>query len=309
MTDPTTTTVGDTVILRDEPPTQPARSRSRGSMIFRKVIATNRARIGGGVLLFIILWAFIGPLLYPWSFTDQDGLAFSQPPSLDHWFGTNNIGQDVYAQTLVGLQKSLVIGLIVGPAAALIAGLVGAVAGYLGGVWDKAIIWVIDLLLVIPSFYLIVLLSPVFRSLSWLALVVFLALFGWMVLARVIRGQTMSLREREYVKAARFMGVPGFTIVRRHILPNVASLLIIDATLGIGAAILSETTLSFFGFGVQAPDVSLGTLLALGSTAAVTRPWLFVFPAGILIITVLASSLLGDALRDAIDPTSGANRD
>ncbi|MET0354020.1 MAG: ABC transporter permease subunit, partial [Plantibacter flavus] len=103
--------------------------------------------------------------------------------------------------------------------------------------------------------------------------------------------------------------VPGFTIIRRHIIPNVASLLIIDATLGIGAAILSETTLSFFGFGVQAPDVSLGTLLAAGASAAVTRPWLFVFPAAILVITVLASSLLGDALRDAIDPTSGANRD
>ncbi|MBF4568691.1 ABC transporter permease [Plantibacter sp. VKM Ac-2880] len=287
----------------------PKRPQSRGRTILRKVLATKRARIGGGVLLFIILWAFIGPLLSPWSFTDQDGLAFSQPPSLDHWFGTNNIGQDVYAQTLVGLQKSIVIGLIVGPGAAIIAGLVGAIAGYVGGVWDKAIVWVIDLLLVIPGFFLLVLLSPAFKSLSWLALVVFLVLFGWMVLARVIRGQTMSLREREYVKAARFMGVPGFTIIRRHIIPNVASLLIIDATLGIGAAILSETTLSFFGFGVQAPDVSLGTLLAAGASAAVTRPWLFVFPAAILVITVLASSLLGDALRDAIDPTSGANRD
>lgn len=305
LTDPTTLTVGEPETMHDAP----KRPQSRGRTILRKVLATKRARIGGGVLLFIILWAFVGPLLYPWSFTDQDGLAFSQPPSASHWFGTNNIGQDVYVQTLVGLQKSLVIGLIVGPAAAIIAGLVGAIAGYVGGVWDKVIVWVIDLLLVIPGFFLLVLLSPVFKSLSWLALVVFLAIFGWMVLARVIRGQTMSLREREYVKAARFMGVPGFTIVRRHIIPNVASLLIIDATLGIGAAILSETTLSFFGFGVQAPDVSLGTLLAAGASAAVTRPWLFVFPAGILVITVLASSLLGDSLRDAIDPTSGANRD
>jgi peptide/nickel transport system permease protein len=305
LTDPSTLTVGEPETMRDAP----KRPQSRGRTILRKVLATKRARIGGGVLLFIILWAFIGPLLSPWSFTDQDGLAFSQPPSLSHWFGTNNIGQDVYAQTLVGLQKSIVIGLIVGPAAAIIAGLVGAIAGYVGGVWDKAIVWLIDLLLVIPGFFLLVLLSPAFKSLSWLALVVFLVLFGWMVLARVIRGQTMSLREREYVKAARFMGVPGFTIIRRHIIPNVASLLIIDATLGIGAAILSETTLSFFGFGVQAPDVSLGTLLAAGASAAVTRPWLFVFPAAILVITVLASSLLGDALRDAIDPTSGANRD
>lgn len=282
---------------------------SRSGVILRRVFSTKRAWIGASVLTFIILWAFIGPYLYRWNFLDQDGLAFSSPPSGDHWFGTNDIGQDVYAQTLIGLQKSLVIGLIVGPLAALIAGFVGATAGYLGGAWDRSIVWVIDLLLVLPSLYLLVLLSPLFKSLSWLALVVFLAIFGWMVLARVIRGQTMSLREREYVKAARFMGVSGFAIIRRHILPNVASLLIIDATLGIGAAILSETTLSFFGFGVQPPDVSLGTLLAAGSSAAVTRPWLFVFPAAILIITVLASSLLGDALRDAIDPTSGTTND
>jgi peptide/nickel transport system permease protein len=272
----------------------------------RHVFSTKRAWIGAVVLAFVILWAFVGPLVYHWNFLDQDGLAFSSPPTLSHWFGTNDIGQDLYAETLVGLQKSLVIGLIVGPLAALIAGFVGATAGYLGGIWDRVIVWTIDLLLVLPGFYLLVLLSPVFRSLSWVALVIFLALFGWMVLARVIRGQTMSLREREYVKAARFMGVSGFNIIRRHILPNVASLLIIDATLGIGAAILSETTLSFFGFGVQPPDVSLGTLLAAGSSAAVTRPWLFLFPAGILVITVLAASLLGDALRDAIDPTSGA---
>jgi peptide/nickel transport system permease protein len=279
---------------------------SRTWLIVRHVFSTKRAWIGAVVLAFVILWAFVGPLVYHWNFLDQDGLAFSSPPTLSHWFGTNDIGQDLYAETLVGLQKSLVIGLIVGPLAALIAGFVGATAGYLGGIWDRVIVWTIDLLLVLPGFYLLVLLSPVFRSLSWVALVIFLALFGWMVLARVIRGQTMSLREREYVKAARFMGVSGFNIIRRHILPNVASLLIIDATLGIGAAILSETTLSFFGFGVQPPDVSLGTLLAAGSSAAVTRPWLFLFPAGILVITVLAASLLGDALRDAIDPTSGA---
>ncbi|MDQ1597450.1 MAG: glutathione transport system permease protein [Microbacteriaceae bacterium] len=293
---------------RDPEPVEP-RDGSRAGMLLRRVFSTKRARIGASVLAFIILWAFVGPYLYRWNFLDQDGLAFSTPPTLSHWFGTNDIGQDVYAETLVGLQKSLVIGLIVGPLAALIAGFVGATAGYLGGAWDRVIVWFIDLALVLPSLYVLVLLSPVFKSLSWLALVIFLAVSGWMVLGRVIRGQTMSLREREYVKAARFMGVSGFAIIRRHILPNVASLLIIDATLGIGAAILSETTLSFFGFGVQPPDVSLGTLLAAGSASAVTRPWLFVLPAAILVVTVLASSLLGDALRDAIDPTSGAHND
>ena len=125
---------------------------------------------------------------------------------------------------------------------------------------------------------------------------------------RLVRATTQASRDLLYVDAARVSGVTRGTILFRHILPNVASLLIIDATLGVGAAILAESSLSFFGFGIQIPDVSLGTLLAAGSQSAVTRPWLFVFPAGVLIILLFAISLIGDALRDAIDPTSGANR-
>lgn len=280
----------------------------RRPTVLRRTFSSTQAWIGLGVIALIAIWAWVGPIFAPDPLT-TDPLAFSQGPSADHWFGTNDIGQDVYAQTLVGLQKSLVIGFVAGPVATLIAGFVGAIAGYVGGFWDKVVVWIIDLLLVLPAFYILVLLSPVFKSLSWVALVVGIALFSWMVMARVIRGQTMSLRERDFVKAARYMGVGTFTIIRRHIIPNVASLLIIDATLGVGAAILFESTLSYFGFGIHAPDVSLGTLLAAGTSAAVTRPWLFVFPAAVLVVTVLATSLLGDALRDAIDPTSGANRD
>jgi peptide/nickel transport system permease protein len=305
----TTTTAGDPGDGNAGQPAHVVEVKGGRTPLWRKVLGTWRARIGGGALLLILLWAFVGPYLYHWNAVDSDGLAFGMPPSASHWFGTNDIGQDIYAQTLVGLQKSLLIGLIAGPAATLIAGIVGAIAGYFGGFVDRALVWGIDLLLVIPSFYALVLLSPLFKNLSWLALIVGLAIFGWMIMARVIRGQTMSLRERDYVKAARFMGVPSFTIIRRHILPNVASLLIIDATLGVGAMILSESALSFFGFGIQVPDVSLGTLLAAGSQSAVTRPWLFVLPAATLVATVLSTSLLGDALRDAIDPTSGANRD
>jgi peptide/nickel transport system permease protein len=282
---------------------------SRLAQVWRRLRQTPRFWLGAIALLLITLWALFGLAFYPWSATDQDGLAFSQGPSASHWFGTNGIGQDLYAQTIVGLQKSLLVGLIVGPTASLIAGFVGATSGYVGGRWDRVIIWFIDLLLVLPSFYILVLLSPTFKDASIVPLILFLALFGWMVMARVVRGQTMSLREREYVKAARYMGIGGLTIVRRHIIPNVASLLIIDATLGVGAAILAETALSFFGFGIQPPDVSLGTLLSAGSSAAVTRPWLFVFPSAVLILTVLATSLIGDALRDAVDPTSGATRD
>ncbi|WP_082369496.1 ABC transporter permease [Arthrobacter sp. ERGS1:01] len=290
-------------------PTKPgSKPASRSRMVFRRLRHMPRFWVGIVGLALISLWAIFGLAPNAWNPTDLDVLNMGSSPSALHWFGTSDIGEDIYAQTIVGLRKSLIIGLLAGPLASILAGIIGAFAGYLGGRWDKVIVWFIDLLLVLPSLFLFVLLSPIFKSLSWVALIFLLAAFGWMIMARVIRAQTMSLKERDFIKAARFMGVDTWTIIRRHILPNVSSLLIIDATLGVGAAILSETTLSYFGFGIQAPDVSLGTLLNAGQGAAVTRPWLFVFPAAILVWTVLSASLVGDALRDAVDPTSGVNR-
>lgn len=282
---------------------------SRGRLIGRQLAHTPRFWVGFIAICIIGLWAILGPIFYPFDALTRDPLNMGLGPTQLHWFGTNGIGQDVYAQTLVGLQKSLVIGLIAGPLGTLIAAVAGSVAGYMGGLVDKIIVWCINLLLVLPSFILLVILSPLFQGLSWVFLTIFLAAFSWMVMAQVIRSQTRSLRGQDYVKAARFMGVPMPTILRRHIIPNVASLLIIDATLGVVAAIMAETSLSYFGFGVRAPDVSLGTLLAEGTSAAITRPWLFIFPAGVLVVTLFAVSLIGDALRDAVDPTSGVNRD
>jgi len=282
---------------------------SRGRLVGRRLAQTPRFWVGAVTIGLILLWALVGPALSAYDAIGRDPLNMGLGPTQLHWFGTNNIGQDLYAQTLNGLQKSLVIGLIAGPLGTMIAAVVGSVAGYLGGVVDRVLVWCINLLLVLPSFILLVILSPLFTSLSWVFLTLFLAGFSWMIMAQVIRSQTKSLRDRDFVKAARYMGVPTRTILSRHILPNVASLLIIDATLGVVASIMAETSLSYFGFGVRAPDVSLGTLLADGTSAAVTRPWLFVFPAGVLIITLFAVSLIGDALRDAVDPTSGVNRD
>jgi peptide/nickel transport system permease protein len=287
-----------------EPGRAPRRS-SRAMLIWYRLRATPRFWVGAVIVAAMILWAIFGLLITQWSPTDQDLINASTGPSSLHWFGTDDIGQDIYAETVSGLRKSLVIGLIAGPAGTLIAAFVGAFAGYLGGKADAVISWFINLLLVLPAFFILVLLSPVFKSLSFLVLTAFIALFSWMVMAQVIRAQTKSLRDREFVKAARFMGVGTSKIVRRHIIPNVASLLIIDATLGVVAAIDSETALSYFGFGVQRPQVSLGLLLADGTPSATTRPWMFVFPAVVLIVLLFAVSLVGDALRDAVDPTSG----
>ncbi len=282
---------------------------SRARLIWLRLRATPRFWIGVGVVLLMILWAIIGLWFTKWSPTDQDLINARVGPTASHYFGTDDIGQDIYAETVVGLRKSLAIGLIAGPMSTLLSAIVGSFAGYVGGKTDSVISWFINLLLVVPAFFLLVLISPLLKDKAWIALIFFIAAFTWMVMAQVIRGQTKSLRDRDFVKAARFMGVGTFTILRRHIIPNVASLLIIDATLGVVYAIIAETSLSYFGFGIQPPQVSLGTLLADGTSAATTRPWVFLFPAGVLVLLLFGVSLIGDALRDAVDPTSGATRD
>jgi peptide/nickel transport system permease protein len=289
----------------DQPPLDETRIVSRWGLVLQRFRRKRLAMFGVSVLVFLFLLAFVGPYLSQWEYTDHDFNAFLQGPSLDHWFGTTQTGGDVYALTLRGMQKSLIIGLLVAMFSTGMAALVGSFAGYFGGWVDRALMWFVDLLLVLPAFLIIAILSPTFRGKTWLVFVILLAAFLWMVTARIVRGMTISLREREYVMAARYMGVPAHKIIFRHILPNISSLLIVDATINVSAAVISETGLSYFGFGVQPPDVSLGTLIADGTQSATTYPWLFGFAAGLLVAIVLAVNLVGDGLRDALDPTSG----
>jgi peptide/nickel transport system permease protein len=263
----------------------------------------NKLAVFGLVTLTLIfLMAFFGPYLSKHKWDELDFMYLLQPPSREHWFGTTQIGGDVFALTMRGLQKSLIIGLLVALFSTGIAAMVGAFAGYLGGRVDRAMMWLVDLLLVLPSFLLIAIMSPLYRGKTWLVFVVLLAAFGWMVTSRIVRGMAMSLRERDFIRAARYMGVPTRTIVFRHLIPNVASILIISATLDVGGTILSETGLSYLGFGIQPPDVSLGSLIADGTNSALTYPWLFCFAGGALVLTVLSVSFIGDGLRDAFDP-------
>lgn len=263
----------------------------------------NKLAVFGLVNLCLIFTvAFLGPYFSKHKWDELDFLYLLQPPSREHWFGTTQIGGDVFALTMRGLQKSLIIGLLVAFFSTGIAALVGAFAGYLGGKIDKTMMWFVDLLLVLPSFLLIAVMSPLYRGKTWLIFVLLLAAFGWMITSRIVRGMAMSLRERDFIRAARYMGVPTRTIVFRHLIPNVASILIIAATLDVGGTILSETGLSYLGFGIQPPDVSLGSLIADGTNSALTYPWLFCFAGGALVLTVLSVSFIGDGLRDAFDP-------
>lgn len=277
---------------------------SRGQLIRRRFFRNKLAVFGLTTLIAMFALAFIGPYLGKWQWDSLDFNSFLLPPSKEHFFGTSMIGGDVYALTLRGLQKSLIIGLLVAFFSTAIAAVVGAFAGYLGGRTDRTLMWLVDMLLVLPAFLLIAVLSPLYRGRTWLMIVVLLAAFGWMITSRIIRGMAMSLRERDFVRAARYMGVPTRTIVFRHLMPNMASILIISATLDVGGTILSETGLSYLGFGVQPPDVSLGSLIAEGTASALTYPWLFGFAGAALILTVLSVSFIGDGLRDAFDPGS-----
>ncbi|MCM6776869.1 ABC transporter permease [Nocardia sp. CDC159] len=277
----------------------------RRKLVWRRFLRNKAAVAGLIVLLLMLILSFALPPLLKYDYQELDYTALLKPPSPEHPFGTNQIGQDVLAQTLRGLQKSLVIGFSVAIFASLIAATAGSLAGLLGGWTDRAIMWLVDLLLVVPSFIIIAIFAPRTKgSGSILLLIVLLAVFSWMISARIVRGLTLSLRDREFVRAARYMGASTWTVITTHIIPNIASILIIDTTLAVGAAIMAETGLSFLGFGVQPPDVSLGSLIASGTKSALTYPWLFLFAGGLLVITVLCANLVGDGLRDAFDPSS-----
>jgi peptide/nickel transport system permease protein len=278
---------------------------SRRDLVLRRFLRNEPAVVALILLIVLFVGCYALPPLLPYSYTDLDYSALQEPPSANHLFGTNSLGQDLLAQTLRGMQKSMLIGVCVAFISATIAATVGSVAGYFGGWRDRVLMAVVDLLLVVPSFILIAIITPrTKQSGTILWLILLLAGFGWMISSRMVRGLTMSLRDREFVQAARYMGVANRRIIVRHILPNVASILIIDTALNVGLAILAETGLSYLGFGVQPPDVSLGTLIADGTSSATTFPWVFLFPASVLVVIVLCANLVGDGLRDALDPGS-----
>jgi peptide/nickel transport system permease protein len=275
---------------------------SRTSLVFRRLRRRPLAMLGLTIVVLLFALAYLSPFFTKWQYNQLDTRAFLSPPTAEHWFGTTQNGFDMFALTMRGMQKSLIIGLLGAGIATLLAAVVGAFAGYFGGWLNTTLMAVVDLLLVLPAFLIMAILSPAFQGRTWLIFVLLLAAFQWMVTARIVRGLTLSLKQREFVHAARFMGVPGWRIIFRHLLPNMASLLVIDGTVNVSALILAEVGLSFFGFGVQPPDVSLGTLIGEYSGAALVYPWEFYFPAGLLVALVLAINLVGDGLRDAFDP-------
>jgi peptide/nickel transport system permease protein len=278
---------------------------SRTRLVVRRFQRRRLAVLGLFIVLMFFAFAYLGPAFYKWKFYKLDFTSLLEGPSANHWFGTTQNGGDMFALTMRGLQKSLIIGLVGAVISTALAAVAGAAAGYFSGWTDRAIITLIDLLLVLPGFLIIAILSPVFEGHTWLVFVLLLAAFQWMITARVIRSMTLSMKEREFVHAARFMGVSNWKIILRHILPNMSSFLIIDATINVSSLILAEVGLSFFGFGVQPPDISLGTLINdHWQSASTANGYQFYFPAVLLVLLVLSVNLVGDGLRDALDPNA-----
>ena len=285
-----------------------AEPMGRGKLTYRRFMRNKLAVIGIFVLSLVVLLAIFGPSLWTWDYLEIDNKAFLKPPNSTHPLGTTASGRDVLAMVMFGLRKSLMIGIIYALLVTAIETLAGAAAAYFGNWVERIILWLSDLLLIVPQLLLvaIIMYGKVAPAWSWLALALLMGLLDWPMGGRIVRSLTISLKHREYVQAARFMGLSSWRIIFRHIMPNISSLLIVDVTMGVGLAILAETTYAYLGFGVKPPDTSLGALIADGATKATTFPWQFGFAALILVIVVLAVNSIGDGLRDALDPTSAA---
>ncbi|MEW2493446.1 ABC transporter permease [Streptomyces nodosus] len=285
--------------------TGPGGKRISPAKLYLRRFARNKAALGGLVLFaLLVFFSVFGRYLTHWDHMEADFTALSVSPGVDgHLLGTNGAGNDVYAQLVHGLGRSLIIAVTVSLLTTAIAGLFGTTAAYFGGKVERAMLGLVHFLLILPSFLIIALVGTHYRG-EWQVLVVVLTLFGWMLTARVIWSLATSLREREYVMAARFMGVSAMRTIVRHLVPNIGSLLIVTFTLGVASTVQAETALSFIGFGVKQPDVSLGSMLADGQNTLTTAPWLFYLPAAMVVLLTVAMALIGDGLRDALDPTS-----
>ena len=280
----------------------PRRSSGLWSDAWRR-LSRNRAAVASGIfLVFMCAGAFGAPwipgLADP---TAQDLKLGATPPSASHWFGTDELGRDTFARVLHGGRISLLVGLVGTLVSLLIGVTYGAVAGYRGGRVDDAMMRFVDILYSLPYIFLVILLL-VFFSRSLIMLFVALGLVQWLTMARIVRGQVLSLKNQTFVEAARALGAGDASIIFRHIVPNTLGPVIVYTTLTVPAVILQEAFLSFLGLGVQPPAASWGTLVSDGARLLALFPWLVIFPGMALSLTLLCFNFLGDGLRDALDP-------
>jgi len=279
------------------------KARSQFQMALSRFMHHKLALVGLFLFLAILLFSTVGPVFWHYNYA-QITSAFGTGPSLAHPFGTDTIGHDMFAQTMTATATSIQTAMVVAALATVFGTLVGAVAGYYGKWADALLMRFVDLTLIVPGLVILLVLANAFSKSAnnWLEIALILAALFWTVVARLVRGVFLSLREREFIEAEHAIGASSTRIIVRHLIPNAIGPIIVYATLTVANAILVEAALSFLGLGIQPPHVSLGYLISQAEGDATVLPYLFYFPAAILILIILSVNFLGDGLRDALDP-------
>jgi glutathione transport system permease protein len=274
--------------------------RSQTQLIVRRFLRHRLALASIVIFLLVVVFAFAGPLLWQYDHT-QFTPDNSVGPSLKHPFGTTEDGKDEMALVMRGTQQSIKVAVLTAIGSTVIGTIWGAVAGFYRGAVDSVLMRISDLILTLPLLAVAAVLASNAGG-SWWLIALVLAGLQWATVSRVVRGVVLSLREQEFIEAARALGASDVRIIFRHLIPNAMGVVIVAATILVAVAILIETALSFLGFGIRAPDTSLGLLVSNARTAVSTRPWLFYFPGLFIIVIALAINFIGDGLRDAFDP-------
>jgi peptide/nickel transport system permease protein len=272
--------------------------------MFKKALSNPLALAGFIIILLIFVLAMLAPFIAPYDPNEINVKALLLGPSMQHWMGTDGLGRDVLSRMLHGGRISLLVGLVAVGISTLIGILLGAIAGFYRGWVDVLIMRLVDVMLSIPSFFLILAVIA-FLTPSIINIMIVIGLTSWMGVTRLVRAEFLSLCEREYVMASRTLGARDYRLIFKHLLPNSLTPIIVSAVLGVAGAVLMESGLSFLGLGVQAPQASWGNILTDGKEYIQFAWWLSLFPGLAILITVLGYNLLGEGLRDALDPRSG----
>ncbi len=280
-------------------------TRTRGGDAWRRLRKNRMAVACGIVFLAIVAFCYLGPFVAEACGVDAttiDTVRGASSPSWSHWFGTDTLGRDMLVRVMIGGRIAILVATITTVIALVIGVTWGATAAYAGGHVDNVMMRIVDALYGFPTVVLVIVVMSVFETRSLAALFALIGAISWLTMARITRGQVIALRHREFVEAARALGVPSARIIFRHVLPNAAGPVIVYATLALPQVMLTEAFLSFLGLGVQAPLASWGTLVTEGSSQIIVYPWLLAFPGIAMALTIMSLNFLGDGLRDALDP-------
>lgn len=283
---------------------------SPGRVIWNRLKKNKLAIVGLGILIFMILFAGVGPYISPYKMDSVDLTNISTPPSIHHWLGTDDVGRDTFTRLMYAGRISLAVGIFAVIVEIVLGSILGAIAGFYGGLVDSIIMRIVDICLCVPFLPMLMALGALMLDLKvrpenkMFVVMFIIGVLSWPGLCRLVRGQILSLREQEFMQAAEALGLKNRRRIFRHLLPNTFASIIVTATLGIGGAILTESTLSFLGLGVTPPTPSWGTLIQSVQNMYTLQyePWNWIPPGVCILLTVIAINLLGDGLRDAIDP-------